>query len=256
MALRSILVLTLVALCATGCAGGQRAQPERLALGTPARSARSITLTRGSCEGICPDYSVTLHGSGHVEMRGGGGTVRAVTETRRIDSKAARVVFDLADSLRFSDLPPSVDAFCASHVVDRPLVGVALRDGEQSHSSGEVNCGTLRSNVYGDWDTVFVRGVRVPKGAFRTSPEMQKWARDNEDRFIRDRWEGPHKVWLCSPCDQVEAERVLVRDSLARRYSHRLYHLARAIDSATGSRAWARRNLMPWAAREMRRLGY
>ncbi len=72
MTLRSILALALVALCAAaGCAGGQRSRFERVPPGTISTSDRSITLTRGSCEGLCWDYDLTLHGDGIVEMHSG-----------------------------------------------------------------------------------------------------------------------------------------------------------------------------------------
>ena len=203
------------------------------------RSGQSVTLTRTPCYGTCPDYTVTLHRDGAVDLSGGGAIVRRGTDRKRVSADAARSVFALADSVRFHRLPASIDDHCPFSVTDLPGVRLAVRDGAGEHQSREQGCGTLLFHVY-SYGEVVVDGLAVPRDSFYASGPMLAWAEANEDRFVRESYllfqQGlgenggrPHE----------DPAALLRADSLARDYTDRLHTLAAAVDSATGAYEWA-----------------
>lgn len=236
MSLRPLVALALVAACAAGCSGAQRVV-----------FGRSMTLARSECFGTCPDYTVTLHGDGSVVMRGGGWIVRPIKRRTRIRPSASRRLFALADSLRISELPTSLDKMCVGNVSDHPETRIVVQVGLGIHEVREQECATLWSEVYG-LDSVVVRGVVVPEETYLASEEMRQWARANEDRFLRESL--MRQPWFgLRPDGSRVAERMLARDSVARRVLDRFHSLARDIDESTGARAWADRNQRAWVRR-------
>lgn len=196
-----------------------------------------IVLKRTHCFGTCPDYTVTIAENGQIRLRGNGNIVPKRTVQKRIDSTTTRYVFNLADSVRFFELPSKIDDHCRSQVVDLPGVEIRLRHHNQRHKVFEQTCGTLRMNVM-LLDTVVVNGMAEAMDKVWQNDRLLAWTRRHEDRFIRESYLFAIERGRKQRPDDVEA--VLRQDSTARAYMNRLHTLAAAIDSVSGAYEWAK----------------
>jgi hypothetical protein len=95
----------------------------------PARAAPgpSISLTRTSCLGPCPDYTLTIHADGYVEYDGRHFVATAGAATGQIEQVEADRMFERLQAVDFFHLEDCADK------LDVPLLIVEVRTAEQSH---------------------------------------------------------------------------------------------------------------------------
>lgn len=96
----SNLLLFLLTFVFCISAFGQEMQYDSLAI-----DSASITLERGPCFGICPEYEVTVHGNGQVEFQGSNGLESAESHSAQIHASEARDLIEFTVSkVRFDTL--------------------------------------------------------------------------------------------------------------------------------------------------------
>ncbi len=96
----SKLLFFLIAFLTCISAFGQEMQFDSLAI-----DSASITLERGLCFGVCPEYEVTVHGNGQVEFQGSNGLKNAESHSAQIYASEARDLIEFAIAkVRFDTL--------------------------------------------------------------------------------------------------------------------------------------------------------
>ncbi len=90
----------------------------------------AVTLTRTTCEGTCPDYVMTVYGSGRVEFRGRAFVCDKSPPAAQVDPAAVRRLVDGLVAAGFSKMP----SYTKQEWSDNPSATVTLKQGSTVHT--------------------------------------------------------------------------------------------------------------------------
>ena len=199
----------------------------------------TVTLTRTSCYGLCPDYTVVLSDDGALELFGGGEIVPSGRETRAIPARSAKRVFEVADSVRFFSIPSSIDKHCVTEATDMPETRLEVEKGSRANRVRERSCTTLRQIIRSLADSVIVKGSRIEIDSVLEDSTLTAWTREHEDRYIRKSYLDLVRRDRMPQFFQDAPNEIIRQDSIARDYLDRMYTVVNVVDSVTGARTWA-----------------
>jgi Domain of unknown function (DUF6438) len=111
-----------------------------------------VELSRGPCFGVCPDYTITIHGDGAVEYMGRRFVKVMGRRTSAIDSEEPARILQRLDQIRFSTLDDRAFSWC----FDTPSVSIAVSlDGKTKRVASDAGCTGAKLGV----QTEFVRAA-------------------------------------------------------------------------------------------------
>jgi hypothetical protein len=108
--------------------------------------ALEVTLERSACMGMCPTYTVTVHGDGLVSWLGIANVAEMGERTGRVSRKQLGELDRMLASIRFFELDdqgnlPAPRAFKFSMCSDTPHAIITVKRGSKLHRVDDPQCG-------------------------------------------------------------------------------------------------------------------
>lgn len=134
-----------------------------------------LTLTRGSCLGPCPIYTVTLHADGRVEYMGKSSVGVVGKAEGRVEAGVVRLMIKGVEAFVATEPARHLQRDCGRRIYDNPNVVVRVRGGgrTRTYASRELCPGSPA------WEGVYKLAARVDAlvGTDRWTYVLDPWAR-------------------------------------------------------------------------------